>query len=528
MPKVLVSDPLAEEGLAVLEAAQELEVESRPGLSPGELLEAIVDVDGLVIRSGTQVTAEVLEAAEKLRVIGRAGSGVDNVDVGAASARGIVVVNTPEGNNITTAEHAIALLIALARHIPQATASLKAGKWEKGRFKGMELFNRTLGVLGLGNIGRVAADRARGLGMQVVAYDPHIAPEVAQKMGVELVSLDELLERSDAITVHVPRTKDTTGLLGREAFAKAKKGVLVVNAARGGIVDEDALLEALESGQVGGAALDVFVEEPPPEGHPLVGHERVICTPHLGASTEQAQINVSTAVAEQVRDYLVDGLIRNAVNVPSISAELLEQVRPYLMLGEKLGRFQGQLCPGAIEEIEIEYAGEIAGLRVAPVTIAVLKGLLESVTDRVNMVNAPILAQERGIRVVESKVSRTEDFASTITTRVKGCMDRLIAGAIFHGGQPRIVRIDDFMLEAIPQGPTILVHNHDQPGVVGQLGTILGEAGLNISRMQLGLVPERAEAAMLVNVTPMPEDSLMERVRGLPHVIDAQLVDLGS
>ncbi|MGI9430846.1 MAG: phosphoglycerate dehydrogenase [Myxococcota bacterium] len=528
MSKVLVSDALAEEGLAVLEAAGDLEVMNRPGLSPGELLEAISEAEGLVIRSGTQVTAEVLEAAPKLRVIGRAGIGVDNVDVGAASGRGIVVVNTPEGNNITTAEHAIALLVALARHIPQATASMKAGKWEKGRFKGMELFNQTLGVLGLGNIGRVAADRARGLGMQVVAFDPHIATEVAQKMGIELVSLDDLLARADAITVHVPRTKETTGLLGREAFAKAKKGVLVINAARGGIVDEEALLEALESGQVGGAALDVFVEEPPPDGHPLVGHERVICTPHLGASTEQAQINVSTAVAEQVRDYLVDGLVRNAVNVPSISAELLAQVRPYLMLGEKLGRFQGQLCPGAIEEIEIEYAGDIAAMRVAPVTIAVLKGLLESVTDRVNMVNAPILAQERGIRVVESKVSRTEDFASTITTRVKGCQDRLVAGAIFHGGQPRIVRVDDFMLEAIPYGPTILVHNHDQPGVVGHLGTILGEAGLNISRMQLGLVPERAEAAMLVNVTPMPEDSLMETVRALPHVIDAQLVDLGS
>lgn len=528
MPKVLVSDALADEGLAVLDAAADLEVTNRPGLSPEELLEAISDAEGLVIRSGTQVTAEVLEAAPKLRVIGRAGIGVDNIDVSAASARGIVVVNTPEGNNITTAEHAIALLVALARHIPQATASMKAGKWEKGRFKGTELFNRTLGVLGLGNIGRVAADRARGLGMQVVAFDPHISPDVAQKMGVELVSLDDLLARADAITVHVPRTKDTTGLLGREAFAKAKKGVLIINAARGGIVDEAALLEALESGQVGGAALDVFVEEPPPDGHPLVGHERVICTPHLGASTEQAQINVSTAVAEQVRDFLVDGLIQNALNVPSISAELLEQVRPYLMLGEKLGRFQGQLCPGAIEEIEIEYAGDIAAMRVAPVTIAVLKGLLESVTDRVNMVNAPILAQERGIRVVESKVSRTEDFASTITTRVKGCQDRLVAGAIFQGGQPRIVRVDDFMLEAIPHGPTILVHNHDQPGVVGQLGTILGEAGLNISRMQLGLVPERAEAAMLVNVTPMPEDSLMETVRALPHVIDAQLVDLGS
>ena len=499
-----------------------------PGLAPEALLAAIQDADALVVRSGTKVTRQVIEAAPKLRVIGRAGVGVDNVDVPAASARGIAVVNTPEGNNVTTAEHAIALLVSLARHIPQATASMKAGKWEKNKFQGVELYNRTLGVLGIGNIGRIVAERGRGLGMRVIAYDPFISPEVAQRMDVELCELDELLARADVITVHVPKTKDTTGLLGADAFRKTKRGVLVVNAARGGIVDEAALLEALEDGRVGGAALDVFVEEPPPKDHPLVLHPNVICTPHLGASTEQAQINVSIAVAEQVRDFLLDGVVRNAVNVPSISAELLEQVRPYLVLGEKLGRFQGQLCPGAIEEIEIEYAGEIAGLRVAPVTIAVLKGLLESVTDRVNMVNAPIIAQERGIKVVESKASRPEDFASTITTRVRGCVDRLIAGAIFHGGQPRIVRVDDFMLEAIPEGPTILLHNHDRAGVVGQVGTVLGESGINISRMQLGLVPERHAAAMLVNVSPAPSDDVMEKLRNLPNVMAAQLVDLGA
>ncbi len=528
MPKVLVSDPLAAPGLEILARAPGIEVDHRPGLSPGELSEAIRDADGLVIRSGTKVTADVIAAAEKLRVIGRAGIGVDNVDVAAASARGIVVVNTPEGNNVTTAEHAIALLVSLARHVPQATASMKQGKWEKKKFQGMELYNRTLGVLGLGNIGRIAAERARGLGMRVIAYDPHIATEVAQKLDVELVAFDELLARADAITVHVPRTKETTGLLGAKAFAKAKPGVLIVNAARGGIVDEAALLDALDSGKVGGAALDVFSEEPPPPDHPLLAHERVICTPHLGASTEQAQLNGSIAVAEQVRDYLLEGVIRNAVNVPSISPELLAQVRPYLLLGEKLGRFQGQLCPGAIEEIEIEYAGDVAELRVAPITIAVLKGLLESVSDRVNMVNAPILAQERGIRVVESKSNRSEDFASVITTRVRGCdLDRLIAGAVFHGGQPRIVRVDDFMLEAIPEGPTILIHNHDQPGVVGEVGSLLGTAGINISRMQLALIPERSEAAMLVNVSPAPADAVMDDLRARPHIISAQLVDLG-
>lgn len=528
MPKVVVSEPLAPQGLEILERARGLEVVDASGLGAKELGEALADAEGLVIRSGTQVTADLIERAEKLKVIGRAGIGVDNVDVAEASRRGIVVVNTPEGNNVTTAEHALALLIALARHIPQATASMKAGQWEKKKFKGTELYNRVLGVVGLGNIGRIVASRARGFGMRVIASDPHISSEVARKLDVELVSFDELLSRADAITVHVPRTKETTGLLGRESLAKTKPGVLVVNAARGGIVDEGALHEALESGQVGGAGLDVFVEEPPPEGHPLVGHERVVCTPHLGASTEQAQINVSIAVAEQVRDFLLEGAIRNAVNVPSISPELLSQVRPYLVLAEKLGRFQGQLTPGAIDEIEIEYAGEVSELRVAPITVAVLKGLLETVSDRVNMVNAPIIAQEHGIRVVESKSSRTEDFASMITTRVRGVVDRLVAGAIFHGDQPRIVRIDDFMMEAVPEGPTILIHNHDQRGVVGQVGMLLGDGGINISRMQLALVPERKEAAMLVNVDQLPDERVMERLRELPHMISAQLVDLGK
>ena len=526
MPKVLISDSLSPQGLEILERARGIEVDYAPGLPPQALLERIADADALVIRSGTKVTADVIARAERLRVIGRAGIGVDNVDVPAATARGIAVMNTPEGNNVTTAEHAIALLVSLARHVPQATASMKAGQWEKNKFTGLELYNRTLGLVGCGNIGRIVAQRAQGLGMRVIAHDPYMPAEMAAKLDVELVSLDELLARADAISLHVPKTKDTTGMIGREALAKVKPGVLLVNAARGGIVDEAALLEALESGRVGGAALDVFAEEPPPKDHPLVNHPRVICTPHLGAATEQAQLNVAVAVAEQVRDFLLQGIVRNAVNMPSVSAEVLEQIRPYVALGEKLGRFQGQLCPGAIDEIEIEYAGDVAELRVAPITIAVLKGLLESVTDRVNMVNAPVIAQERGIKVIESKASRPRDFTSAITTRVRGCVDRLIAGAIFHGGQPRIVRIDDFMLEAIPEGPTLLLLNHDRPGVVGAVGTILGEARVNISRMQLALVRERAEAAMLVNVDAAPSDAVMERLRALDNMISVQLVDL--
>jgi D-3-phosphoglycerate dehydrogenase len=526
VPKVLVSDSLAPEGLEILERAPGIDVDYRPGLDPGDLLQAISDAEGLVIRSGTKVTADVLRAAACLRVIGRAGIGVDNVDVRTATEHGVVVCNTPEGNNVTTAEHAVALLVSLARHIPQATASLKSGRWDKGRFTGMELYNRTLGVVGLGNIGRIVAQRGQGLGMRVIAYDPHITVEVAAKLDVELVGFEELLSRSDAITVHVPRTKETDGLLSTEAFARVKPGVLLVNAARGGIVNEAALLEALESGQVAGAALDVFESEPPPGDHPLLQHEAVICTPHLGASTDQAQRNVAVAVAEQVRDFLLTGVARNAVNFPSVSGEMLEEIRPYLLLAEKLGSFQGQLCPGAIDEIEIEYAGEVAELRVAPITIAMLKGLLEPVTDHVNMVNAAHLARQRGIKVIESKASRPQDFASAITTRVKGCLDRLVAGAIFHGGQPRIVRIDDFMLEAIPEGPTILIHNHDRPGVVGNVGRILGDGKINISRMQLALVRERAEAAMLVNVDVVPPERVMEELRNLPDMISVQLVEL--
>lgn len=528
MSKVLVTDSLAPQGLEILERARGLTVEYRPGLSPGELTEAIADADALVIRSGTKVTAEVIEAARQLKVVGRAGIGVDNVDVAAATARGIAVMNTPGGNSVTTAEHAIALMISLARHIPQATASMKAGLWEKKKFMGLELYNRTLGVVGLGNIGRIVASRGRGLGMKVIGSDPFLTNEGAEKLGVELVSFDEVVERADVITVHVPRTKETTGLLGKKAFDRAKKGVLVINAARGGIVDEAALLDALNDGRVGGAALDVLVEEPPPPDHPLVQHEKVICTPHLGASTEQAQVNVAIAVAEQVRDFLLSGIVNNTVNMPSISKEEYTRIRPYLELGEKLGRFQGQLCPGGIEQIEIEYSGGATELDCAPITVAVLKGLLESVAAEVNMVNAPGFAQERGIRVIESKSNRTQDFASSISTRVTGGLDRLIVGAIFHGGQPRIVRVDDFMLEAIPEGPTILIHNRDQAGVVGAVGTVLGEGGINISRMQLALVPERQEAAMLVNIDRGPDADLMEKLRSLPHVISAQLVDLGQ
>jgi D-3-phosphoglycerate dehydrogenase len=524
--KVLVSDSLAEQGVTVLEQAPGIEVLNKPGLSPDELLELIPEIDGLVIRSNTKVTADVLAAAKKLRIVGRAGIGVDNIDVRVATQNGVVVVNTPEGNNITTAEHAIALMVSAARHIPKATASMKAGKWEKKKFQGMELYNRTLGVLGAGNIGRFVVSRAKGLGMKVIVHDPYLTAEAAARLEVERVGLDELMSRADIVTVHVPKTKETTGILGREEFAKAKAGLIVINAARGGIVDEEALLEALESGQVGAAGLDVFVEEPPAEGHPLVAHPNVICTPHLGASTEQAQINVAVAVAEQIRDYLLSGEVRNSINVPTVSPEQMAEVGPYIELGEKLGRFQGQLAQGRVDTVEVEYSGEVAELKVAAITIAVLKGILSPVRESVNLVNASHIAQELGIKVIESKVARSTDFASAVTVRVKGVVDRLVAGAVFHGRQPRIVRIDDFMLEAIPDGCTLLLHNHDQSGVVGTVGMILGDAGINISRMQLALHESRGEACMLVNIDQDPGEKVLEALRDAKNMIAVQILEL--
>jgi D-3-phosphoglycerate dehydrogenase len=524
--KVLVSDSLAEQGVTVLEQASGIEVVNKPGLAPDELLELIPDFHGLVIRSNTKVTADVLAAAKNLRIVGRAGIGVDNIDVPAATQNGVVVVNTPEGNNITTAEHAIALIVSLARHIPQATASMKAGKWEKKKFQGMELYNRTLGVLGAGNIGRFVVSRAKGLGMKVIVHDPYLTAEAAARLEVERVELDEMMSRADVVTVHVPKTKETTGILGRAEFAKAKPGLIVINAARGGIVDEEALLEALESGQVAGAGLDVFVEEPPGEGNPLVSHPNVICTPHLGASTEQAQINVAVAVAEQLRDFLLDGEVRNSINVPTVSPEQMAEVGPYIELGEKLGRFQGQLAQGRVDVVEVEYSGEVAELKVAAITIAVLKGILSSVRESVNLVNASHIAQELGIKVIESKVARSTDFASAVTVRVKGVVDRLVAGAVFHGRQPRIVRIDDFMLEAIPEGCTLLLHNHDESGVVGTVGTILGDAGINISRMQLALHESRGEACMLVNIDQDPGDKVLAALRDAKNMIAVQILEL--
>jgi D-3-phosphoglycerate dehydrogenase len=530
MARVLISEKLSDEGRAILDGVPGVDVDYRPGVTADDLRKIIPLYDALIVRSGTKVTADLLAAADRLRVVGRAGIGVDNVDLPAATARGVIVMNTPEGNTITTAEHAVALMASLARRIPQATASMRAGKWEKSKFQGKELFNQVLGVIGLGNIGSIVADRARGLKMRVIAFDPLVSEDRAQRLGVDLVSLDDLFRRADIITVHVPKTRETAGLINEAAFEKMKPGVLIINAARGGIVDEAALLGALESGKVAGAALDVFEQEPPPADHPLLQRDDVVLTPHLGAATEQAQLNVAIAIAEQVREYLVRGVVRNAVNLPSVSAEELEQLRPFISLGEKLGLFQGQVaCAGGVKEVDVEYAGKVTELNVQPITLAVLKGLLTPwVGERVNYVNAPHIAQVHGVRVIESKAAEPEDFVSLMTVRVRTKEgEHLVAGSIFGRTQARLVRVDDFRFEAIPEGPTILIRNMDRPGVVGKVGTLLGGHGINIKRMQLGLHPKTGEALQLLSVDPLPGDEVLATLRALDGVVSADLFDLG-
>lgn len=528
MMNILVTDSLAPQGLEVFERTPGFKVDVRLGLMPPELKKSIGDYHGWVIRSGTKVTADLIEAAEKLKVIGRAGVGVENIDVEAASKKGIVVMNTPGGNNVTTAEHTITLMLSLARHIPQAVASLKAGQWKRDKFMGVELCNKTLGVIGLGNVGRIVAERAVGLRMKVIGHDPFVLSENAARLGVDLVSLEEIFKRSDFITVHVPLTNETRGLINRKAIAKMKKGVRIINCARGGIVDEKDLAEALKEGKVAGAALDVYVDEPPSPDHPLVKMEQVITTPHLGASTDEAQLNVAIAVAEQMVDFLSRGIIRYAVNVPSVSPELLNALRPYLTLGEKLGSLQVQMLASLPKEVHIEYGGEVTQYEVAPLTLAVLKGILTPMMESsVNYVNAPVIARERGIKVVESKSNRASDFASSMTVRVKTKEKELeVEGAIFGSNNPRIVRINNFYLEAVPEGYILILHNRDVPGVIGAVGTLLGQKGINIAGLELGREKVGGMAISFFHVDDVVPKETLEALRSLPHIVTAELVKL--
>ncbi len=525
--KILISDSLAQKGVDLLRNVPDFEVEFNPGLSPQELKSAINDAEALVVRSATKVTADIIEAAPRLRVIGRAGIGLDNVDIPAASKRGIVVMNTPDGNIITTAEHTIAMLMTLSRNIHQATTSMKAGHWEKKRFLGHEVYHKTLGIIGVGRIGRIVAERAMGLRMQVIAYDPHLEPETIQRLGVIPVGLDELFRRSDYITIHTPLTRDTKGLLNREAFAKMKDGVMIINCARGGIVNEQDLYEAITSGKVVGAALDVFEQEPPGD-HPLLKLEQVICTPHLGASTGEAQENVAVGIAEQIKEFLLAGGIRNAVNTPQITCELMSEICHYLSLAERLGSFLGQVTHGAMKEVTIEYMGGVAQLDTAPITLSALKGLLEPILQHeVNYVNAPILARERGILVKDSRSEEAQDYLNLITIRVRSTAeDTLAAGTLFGKKEPRLVRFNNTSLEADIRGNLVLIYNEDVPGTFGSIGTCFGKHNINISMWKAGQIIETGENVLLLRVDNPVEEETMEDLMDLPNVNSVQLLHI--
>src|SRR5216683_7021866 len=522
--KILVSDDVSDSGLQPLRDAGFV-VEKQTGLAPDALRHALADSEGLVVRSETKVTADLMDAARKLRVIGRAGVGVDNIDVAAATARGIVVMNAPDGNTITTAEHTMALLVALARNVAQANSCIKAGKWERKRFIGVELQGKALGIIGLGRIGRAVAARARAFGMKIVAHDPFISPEEAKDLEIESVSLDEVFSRADFLTVHTPLTSETRGIIGAPAFAKMKKGVRIINCARGGLIDESALYEAIKSGIVAGAALDVFEQEPPPFDHPLLALDEVIATPHLGASTTEAQEGVAFTVAEQMRDYLLTGALRGAVNVPSLGARELSLLQPYLALAESLGRFQAQLVDSAVREVRMDFAGEMVELDAAPVTRAFLAGLLRDVSARVNVVNAFVIAEERRIAVTTS-YRRGGEMAQAIYTRVIcEAGEQTASGTVFGiaggGREGRITEINGFRIEAMPRGHMLVMHNRDVPGVIGRVGTILGERGINISEFHLGRRERGGEAMAVIEIDAPLDRRTIDDIRSLAPVISA-------
>jgi len=523
MPKVLISDKMDPRAAEIFRE-RGVEVDEITGKTPEELKAIIGQYDGLAIRSSTKVTKEILDAATNLKVVGRAGIGVDNVDIPAASAKGVVVMNTPFGNSITTAEHAIALMFALARDLPEADKSTQAGKWEKNRFMGVEVTNKTLGLIGAGNIGSIVADRALGLKMKVVAFDPFLTPERAVELGVEKVELDELLKRADFITLHTPLTDSTRNILSRENLAKTKKGVRIVNCARGGLIDEAALKEGLDSGHIAGAALDVFVTEPAKES-PLFGTPNFISTPHLGASTTEAQVNVAIQVAEQMADFLMTGGVTNALNVPSLSAEEAPKVKPYLALAEKLGSLVGQLAHDNLTKISIEVEGAAAELNIKPITGAVLAGLMRVYSDTVNMVNAPYLAKERGLDVREVRHDREGDYHTLIRVSVQTSQgERSVAGTLFANSLPRLVEIFGIKVEADLSDRMLYVVNEDAPGFIGRLGTALGEAGVNIGTFHLGRRNTGGEAVLLLSVD-QPVDGALEKVKALPGVKTVKALD---
>jgi len=515
-PRVLIADKLSPAAVDIFRQ-RGVDADVKTGLSKDELLKIIGDYDGLAVRSATKADKDVIAAAKNMKVIGRAGIGVDNVDIPAATAAGIVVMNTPFGNSITTAEHAIAMMFALARQLPAADVSTQAGKWEKNRFMGVELYAKTLGLIGAGNIGSIVADRANGLKMKVIAFDPFLSPERAVEIGVEKVELEDLLARADIITLHTPLTDKTRNILSAEALAKTKKGVLIVNCARGGLVDEAALRKMLDEGHVGGAAFDVFVEEPA-KANPLFGAENFIATPHLGASTNEAQENVALQVAEQMSDYLLTGAVTNALNSPSVTAEDAPKLKPYIALADKLGAFAGQMVDVGLKGIDIAYEGDIAALNVKPLTATALAGVLRPMLAEINMVSAPAVAKERGITLSESRQETSPVYETLMRITVTTEMGRRAFAGTVVAGSPRIVEVKGMELDAAFAPAMLYVNNLDKPGFIGALGALLGETGVNIATFNLGRVSAGDDAIALVGVDQAPDDKLIAKIRALPHV----------
>jgi D-3-phosphoglycerate dehydrogenase len=525
LKRVVVTDELQPVGVEYLRS-QGLEVEVTPTLPEAALGERLPGVHGLIVRSATKVTRAVIEAGADLVVIGRAGAGVDNIDVDAATERGVIVMNTPGGNTIAVAEHTIGLLLASARNIPQAHAALKAGRWEKNRFGGVEVYHKVLGLIGLGRIGSEVARRALGLSMKVIAYDPYLPREATERLGVEPVELDELFRRSDFISVHSPLTGDTRHLIDEPQLAMMKPTARIINCARGGVISEQALAAALQAGRVAGAALDVFEKEPLPQGHPLLRLEQVVTTPHLAASTEEAQSTVALGIAEQVANVLVRGVAANAVNMPSADADTLRELAPHLALAEKMGRFLAQIAEGRMADVRLTYAGEVAARPTDALRVAFLKGLLNAILEeRVTDVNAPLIARARGLRVAETSTSESPDFTSVLgAALVTDRGESSVAGAVFHRREPRLVRIDEFPVEAPLQGWMLVFSNLDVPGVIGRIGTICGQKGVNIAGMQLGRERPGGRAISVVNLDdPIPEPVLAQ-IRAMPDIVFAKLV----
>jgi D-3-phosphoglycerate dehydrogenase / 2-oxoglutarate reductase len=524
--RVLVADPIAQRGVERLRQGAEVDVIT--GQSAEQLIERIPQYDALVVRSETRVTREVLEAGRRLKIVARAGVGVDNIDVPAATHHGVIVVNSPEGNTIAAAEHTVALLLSMSRKIPDATASLRCGEWKRSKFIGVEVYNKTLGIIGFGKIGREVARRARGLGMRILASDVFVTPELAHREGAELVDLPELYRRADYITVHTPLTRDTRGLLGAEAFVQMRDGVRIINCARGGIVDEQALLTALDTGKVTEAALDVFEKEPLPCDSPLVNHPKILATPHLGASTEEAQVNVAVDVADQILAVL-DGLPpRSAVNMPAVSADVFARIEPHLELGVKIGRLHAQLADSAILAVSVTYSGELLNLDIQPVTRGVLMGLLQPLlAQSVNFVNAPFIAEQRGIRVTESKTAGQEEYSNYICVEIEEANGRrTIGGTVLGRRELRIREIDQFQMDLRPEGHLLFAMHHDRPGIIGGVGTILGDAGINIAGMYVGREAAGKRAIMVLTVDESVPEELLTAIQTHIDADFVRLIDL--